>query len=47
LGGYFDFNTKRSGLMVLDAQRLVDGPVARLELPYWVPAVFHGNFTQS
>jgi all-trans-8'-apo-beta-carotenal 15,15'-oxygenase len=44
LGGYFDMKTKRSGLMVLDSARLANGPVARLELPYWTPTVFHGNY---
>lgn len=40
----FDPATDRSDLVVLDAQDLPAGPVARIHLPQRVPAGFHGNW---
>ncbi len=44
VGGYFDRSTQKSGLVVLDAERISNGPIAQIELPFWTPMVFHGNF---
>lgn len=37
----------RSGLAVLDAQRIADGPLAQAWLPYTFPLGFHGHFAAA
>jgi carotenoid cleavage dioxygenase len=44
VGTLLDFGRGRSGVAVLDAQRLADGPLAIAWVPYTVPLGFHGWF---
>ena len=44
IGTLLDPVNKRSGLAVLDARHLDDGPLAQAWLPYAVPLGFHGTF---
>ncbi len=44
VGTLLDSATQRSGIAVLDAGRIEDGPVAQAWLPYAVPLGFHGTF---
>lgn len=44
LGIVTDPALERSALMVLDAQRIADGPVASIEMPHQLPFGFHANF---
>jgi all-trans-8'-apo-beta-carotenal 15,15'-oxygenase len=44
VGTGFDSRRQRSFASVFDAQRLADGPLARVWLPYWVPFGFHSHF---
>jgi len=44
LATVFDEGAGRSHLVVLDAQRVEAGPVARAHLPHRVPAGFHGSW---
>jgi carotenoid cleavage dioxygenase-like enzyme len=45
VGTLLDSARKRSGIAVLDAQRIEEGPLARL--PYTVPLGFHGHFAAA
>lgn len=44
LGTLLDARRGRSGLAVLDAERIEDGPLAQAWLPYTFPLGFHGGF---
>ena len=44
VGTLLDAANQRSGIAVLDAQRIDEGPVAQAWLPYAVPLGFHGTF---
>ena len=44
VGTLLDAANQRSGIAVLDAQRIDEGPVAQAWLPYTVPLGFHGHF---
>lgn len=43
----FDESTLRSEVVILDAQRLASGPVARIAMPRRVPFGFHGEWIAS
>jgi all-trans-8'-apo-beta-carotenal 15,15'-oxygenase len=45
LGSVLDWNRGRSGIALLDARRVSDGPIATAWLPYTLPLGFHGYFT--
>lgn len=47
IGTLFDHRRGRSGLAVLDAEHVADGPLATAWVPYTVPLGFHGSFTAS
>jgi len=47
VGTLLDFARGRSGVTVLDARRVGDGPVATAWVPYTVPLGFHGWFTET
>lgn len=47
LGTVLDYRRGRSGLAVLDAERLEDGPLAMAWLPYPMPLGFHGCFVAA
>jgi carotenoid cleavage dioxygenase-like enzyme len=47
LGSLLDHAGKRSGLAVLDARRVEDGPLAIAWLPYAFPLGFHGCFSAA
>lgn len=47
VGSLLDPVNQRSGIAVLDARHLQDGPVAQAWLPYAVPLGFHGTFVQA
>jgi len=47
LGTLLDPLRDRSGLAILDAQRVGDGPLATAWLPYAFPLGFHGHFAQA
>ena len=36
---------RRSGIAVLDARRVAEGPLAQAWLPYALPLGFHGHFS--
>ncbi|HLM53434.1 MAG TPA: carotenoid oxygenase family protein, partial [Pseudoxanthomonas sp.] len=44
VGTLLDSPRGRSGIAVLDAQRVQGGPLAQAWLPYTVPLGFHGTF---
>jgi len=44
LATVFDEARNASHLVILDAERLEDGPIARAHLNHRVPAGFHGSF---
>lgn len=44
VGTLLDSARGRSGIAVLDAQRIAEGPLAQAWLPYTVPLGFHGHF---
>lgn len=44
VGTLLDSARQRSGIAILDAQRVADGPLAQAWLPYTVPLGFHGTF---
>ena len=44
VGTLLDYRRGRSGLSILDAQRLADGPLALAWLPHTLPLGFHGTF---
>lgn len=47
IGPSFDYHRQVSQLNILNAQRLADGPVATLEMPYIIPAGLHGSFVAA
>ena len=47
VGTLLDHARDRSGIAVLDAQRIGDGPLATAWLPYAFPLGFHGHFAQA
>ncbi|MDR7191773.1 carotenoid oxygenase family protein [Luteimonas terrae] len=47
VGTLFDHARDRSGIAVLDAQHVDDGPLATTWLPYAFPLGFHGHFAQA
>jgi all-trans-8'-apo-beta-carotenal 15,15'-oxygenase len=44
VGTGFDARRQRSFCTVFDAEAISAGPLARIELPYWVPFGFHSHF---
>jgi len=44
IGFVVDVNDDSTDLVILDAQRFADAPVARIHLPHRVPPGFHGNW---
>lgn len=46
IGTLLDHRHGRSGLAVLDAEHVSDGPLAQAWVPYTVPLGFHGHFSQ-
>ncbi len=44
IGTLLDHRRRRTGLAVLDAEHVADGPLAQAWLPYTVPLGFHGSF---
>ena len=47
VGVGFDARRQQSFVTVVDALRLVEGPVATAWLPYWLPPCFHGDFKSA
>lgn len=47
LGTLLDFQKGRSGIAVLNAEQVADGPLAMAWLPYSVPLGFHGSFASD
>ena len=47
VGTLLDSARGRSGIAVLDAQRIGEGPLAQAWLPYTVPLGFHGHFAAA
>ena len=47
VGTGFDARTQKSFCTVFDAEALSAGPLARVDLPYWVPFGFHSHFHAS
>lgn len=47
LGTTFDIAKGVTGVNLLDAAHIADGPIAQATLPYWRPYGFHGNFTAA
>ncbi|HST45656.1 MAG TPA: carotenoid oxygenase family protein, partial [Luteimonas sp.] len=47
VGTVLDPTRNRSGIAVLDAQHIGDGPLATAWLPYAFPLGFHGHFAQA
>lgn len=47
VGTLLDHARDRSGIAVLDAQHVEDGPLATAWLPYAFPLGFHGHFAQA
>jgi carotenoid cleavage dioxygenase len=45
VGTVLDYGRDRSGLIVLDAEHVADGPLATAWVPYTVPLGFHGWFS--
>ncbi|MEM1110819.1 MAG: carotenoid oxygenase family protein [Pseudomonadota bacterium] len=41
------FETRCSSLLIFDAQKLPDGPIARVHLNHYIPVGFHGTWRQS
>jgi carotenoid cleavage dioxygenase len=44
VGTGFDARRQRSFCSVFDAEAISAGPLAKIELPYWVPFGFHSHF---
>jgi carotenoid cleavage dioxygenase-like enzyme len=47
IGTVLDYRRGRSGLAVLDAERIADGPLALAWVPYTLPLAFHGWFARK
>lgn len=47
VGTLLDADRQRSGIAVLDARHIDDGPLATAWLPYAVPLGFHGHFARA
>jgi all-trans-8'-apo-beta-carotenal 15,15'-oxygenase len=47
VGTTFDARRQITLVNVLDARRVIDGPIAQAALPYALPLGFHGNFTAA
>lgn len=47
LGLIYNAERRCSDLVILDAQRIEQGPIAILKLPHHIPYGLHGNFTQD
>ena len=47
LGSVLDYRRGRTGLSVLDAENLADGPQAMAWLPHTLPLGFHGWFAPA
>jgi all-trans-8'-apo-beta-carotenal 15,15'-oxygenase len=47
VGPAFNAKTGKTEVLVFDALKLADGPLAVAKLPYGVPLGFHGNFLQA
>ncbi len=47
VGTGFDARRQRSFCTVFDAEAIAAGPLARIELPYWVPFGFHSHFAAA
>ena len=47
LGPSFDYERQISRLNIFDAQKISDGPVGVIDMPYIVPAGFHGTFVRA
>ena len=47
LGTLLDYEHGRSGVAVLDAEHVDDGPLATAWVPYTTPLGFHGWFAPS
>jgi carotenoid cleavage dioxygenase len=47
VGTLLDSGRNRTGIAVLDAERVSAGPIAKAWLPYVVPLGFHGAFASS
>ena len=43
----YDARRKAANVVIVDAQRFTDMPVAVIELPFHVPYTFHGTFVQA
>ena len=46
VGTLLDYRRQRTGLSILDAERLSDGPLAQAWLPHALPLGFHGWFAE-
>lgn len=44
VGPWWNADEDKTEFVIVDAQALSDGPVARIQLPYRMPAGFHGNW---
>lgn len=44
MGYVIDTNTNQSELVILNAQKFEEAPVARIHIPHHIPPGFHGNF---
>ena len=44
IGTSYDWQQRRTSLSVFNAEHVVDGPVAKAELPYTLPLGLHGQF---
>jgi carotenoid cleavage dioxygenase len=47
VGYVVDTREQRTDLVILDAQRFTDAPVARVHLPHRIPPGFHGNWVPA
>ena len=47
IGTGFDVRRQRSFAAVFDAEAISAGPLATVELPFWVPYGFHGHFAPA
>jgi carotenoid cleavage dioxygenase len=47
IGFVIDMSTETTDLVILDAQRFTEPPIASIHLPHRVPPGFHGNFIST